>query len=220
MRHMKPSRIFVFLLLAGIAASLSILTTWQLPGRLSFGDFRGVALSVFSLGAFYVFAILIFRLFQWLHPLPIGEIGKDSREEFIYHVYLLFYLLLFNPVMFSGLLPIPLMRLFYQALGAHLGQNTFSVGIILDPQFVNIGQDSIVGNGALLIPHVIEGSRLAHYQIRIGNNVTIGARSVVLADVLIGDDAIVAIGSVVKKGTRIPPGETWGGIPARRIDQD
>lgn len=219
MRQMRPSRILVFLLLTGIAAALSIVTTWQLPARLSLGDFRGVVLSMFGISIFYVFVISIFRVFQWLFPLPAGEIGENSREEFIYHVYLLFYLVLFNPVMFSGLLPIPLMRLYYQALGAHLGKNTFSVGIILDPQFVNIGRDSIVGNGALLIPHVIEGSRLAHYHIRVGNNVTIGAHAVVLADVLIGDGAIVAIGAVVKKGTCIPPGETWGGIPAHRINQ-
>jgi hypothetical protein len=219
MRRMKPSRIIVFMLLAAAAAGLALLTTGLLTVRLPFGDFRAIVMSVFAVVAFYAFAILIFRLFQSMFPLPSGEIAQGSRAEAVYHVYLLFYLLLFNPIMYSGLLPVPLMRLFYKGLGARMGPNSFSVGIILDPQFVQIGRDSLVGNGALLIPHVIEGARLAHYPIRIGNNVTVGAHSVVLADVEIGDDAIVAVNAVVTKGSRIPAGETWGGIPARRIDK-
>lgn len=217
MRRMKPSRILVFLLLVGTAGVLDLLTTALLSPLVPAGDFRGVSLVAFAVVAFYVFALLVFRLFQWGFPLPSGEIVDGSREEFIYHVYVLFYLICFNPVMFSGLLPIPLMRVFYQCLGARMGANSFSVGVMLDAQFVEVGRDSIIGNGALLVPHVIEGSRLAHYPIRIGNNVTVGAHAVVLADVEIGDGAIVAINAVVTKGTRIPPGETWGGTPARRL---
>jgi len=82
---------------------------------------------------------------------------------------------------------------------------------------VSIGSNSVIGQSALLIPHVIEGSRLAHYPIVIGDPVTIGASAAVLSDVVIGDDSIVATGAVVGKGTRIAPGEVWGGIPARRI---
>ncbi len=106
------------------------------------------------------------------------------------------------------------MRLVYQALGARLGKNTYSSGIILDPKFVELGDDCIVGQFALIVPHVIEGTRLAHYPIHIGNNVTIGAHAVILSDVRIGDNAIVATGAVVKKGTRIGSGEVWGGVPA------
>lgn len=218
MRRMKFRPVLVFLLLFAFIVVLTIAVTWQLPGRLTLGDFRGVVLTIFGVFAFYIFAVLVFRLFQKLLPLPAGELAEGSHDEFIYHVYLLFYLLIFNPVMFSGLLPIPLMRIFYQGLGARMGANTFSVGILFDPQFIEIGRDSIIGNGALLIPHIVEGSRLAHYPIRVGNGVTVGARAVVLADVEIGDGAIVAIGAVVKKGSRIPAGETWGGVPARRID--
>ena len=64
---------------------------------------------------------------------------------------------------------------------------------------------------------MIEGQRLAHYKIRIGNNVTIGASAIVLAGAQIGDDATVAIGAVVAKHSVIGPGEVWGGVPARMI---
>ena len=45
------------------------------------------------------------------------------------------------------------MRLFYLALGARLaGNNTYSSGIILDPLFVELGHDCIVGNMRSLFP--------------------------------------------------------------------
>ena len=125
--------------------------------------------------------------------------------------------MLFYPVMRSGFMPAPLMRAFYLALGTRLGRNTYSQGIILDPPFVRVGSDSVIGQAALIVPHVIEGTRLAHFPVEIGNNVTIGAHAVVLSDVVVGDNAIVATGAVVPKGSRIGAGEVWGGVPARRI---
>jgi acetyltransferase-like isoleucine patch superfamily enzyme len=130
---------------------------------------------------------------------------------------LLFFLMLFYPLMKSNLLPVPLIRLLYLGLGARMGENTYSGGILFDPIFIDLGSNTLIGQGAMLIPHVIEGPRLAHHPIHIGSNVTIGANAVILADVRIEDEAIVAIGAVVPKGSRIGRGEVWGGIPARRL---
>jgi len=214
MRKINPGQIVVFSVLLLLALLFGIGTARILFGGLAPGDFRGLILVVSAIVASYAYALLLHRVFLALWPLRPGEIPEGSRQEFVYHVYLLFYLILFYPVMRSGFVPVPLMRVFYQALGARLGANTYSSGIILDPTFVQMGRDCIVGQYALVVPHVIEGHRLAHYPIRIGNNVTIGAHAVVLSDVTIGDDAIVATGAVVKKGTRIGPGEVWGGVPA------
>ncbi|MDB5753740.1 MAG: putative glycan acetyltransferase, partial [Massilia sp.] len=49
------------------------------------------------------------------------------------------------------------------------------------------------------------------------NNVTIGAHSVILSGVTIGDNAIVAANSLVSKGTQINSDEVWGGSPARHL---
>ncbi|MDB5905929.1 MAG: glycan acetyltransferase, partial [Massilia sp.] len=131
--------------------------------------------------------------------------------------YVLFYLILFNSLIRGGIIPIPIMRMIYLALGARLGKNTYSSGIIYDPLFVSIGANSVVGESALLVPHIIEGNRLGHYRIVIGNNVTIGAHSVILSGVTIGDNAIVAANSLVSKGTQINSDEVWGGSPARHL---
>lgn len=217
MRRIRVSQILAFSGLVSVAFALAAATVWLALGKLPLGDFRGVVLTIAFVAFLYVYAIIAYRLFLKISPLRPGEITGGSQQEFVYHVYILFYLLLFYPVMRSGIMPTPFMRLFYLALGTRLGDNTYSQGIIHDPPFVEIGSNSVVGQSALLVPHVIEGNKLAHYPIKIGNNVTVGANSVVLSDVIIGDGAIVATGAVVPKGTRIGARETWGGVPAKCI---
>jgi len=50
--------------------------------------------------------------------------------------------------------------------------------------------------------------------VTIGRNVWVAAHCVVLPGVTIGDDAVIAAGSIV--GTDVPAGEIWGGAPARK----
>lgn len=217
MRRISIWQILVFAFLLTLTLGMGIVSTLTLASKLPLGDYHEIAVVSGSLLMIYLFALLIFRLFLALFPLKVGEIPENSEQEFVYHVYLLFYLILFYPILRSGFVPVPIMRLVYLGLGAKLGDNTYSSGIILDAQFVEIGSNSIVGQYALVIPHVIEGKKLAHYPIRIGDNVTIGAGATVLSGVTIGDGAIVSTGAVVTKGTNIGPREIWGGIPAKLI---
>lgn len=217
MRKIGIGEILMFMVLLGGVLASALATTKLVLGNLPLGDFRGVALIATAILLIYLYAFIVYRLFMFFMPLREGDIAEKSREEFTYHVYLLFYLILFYPLMRSGAVPVPIMRLVYLALGARLGSNTYSSGIIFDPPFVEIGSNCIVGQYALIVPHAIEGMRLAHHKIRIGHNVTIGAHAVVQAGVSIGNNAIVAIGAIVKKGTQIGPNEVWGGVPARLI---
>ena len=216
MRKITPLQIIVFLGFLLSALGLSIGTTWLLLGRLPLGDFRGVVLTLAAIVLLYLYAILDYRIFLRFFPLRPGEIERHSSQEFVYHVYILHYLMLFYPLMQSHVLPVPLLRIYYQLLGARLGSNTWGPGTILDPPFVQIGDDCIVGMDAILCPHVIEGDLLAHYPIKIGNKVTIGAGATILSNVEIGDGAIIGMRSLVAKGARVGAGELWTGIPARR----
>lgn len=53
------------------------------------------------------------------------------------------------------------------------------------------------------------------YGIEIGANVWVGANCTILPGARIGDNAVIAAGSVVRG--EVPAGELWGGVPARRI---
>lgn len=214
--HLEEIAVFVFLASSAFFASVCILLL-LFPSLAWTGEFRGIVTSFLLAILAYSLLLCAYRLLMWFCPLRDGDIAISSRQEFLYHIHLLFFLFFFYPVMKSNLLPVPLLRLFYLALGAKLGPNTYSGGILFDPFFIKIGRDSIVGQGAMLIPHVIEGRRLAHYPIQMGDGVTIGANAVILSDVEVGDHAIIAAGSVVPKGTRIPARELWGGMPAKRL---
>ena len=219
MRKITWQPIIVFAGLSLAIFLLATITAAVFPGKLPLEDFRGVVLVFAWIIYVYGYAIVAYRLFLAAMPLPEGEITANSRAEFTYHVYVLFYLIFFYSIIRSGFFPAPFMRLFYLAVGTRLGNNTYSQGIIHDPPFVKIGHDTVVGQGALIIPHVIEGTRLAHYSIHIGNNVTIGASAILLAGTVIDDGAIVSAGAVVTKGTHIGPGEVWGGIPAKELQR-
>jgi len=217
MRKITLKQILYFQILLWSAIGCAIFTTRLLFAELPLGDFRGVALTLSGIIFIYLYAFLVYRIFLYLRPLQEGYLREGSSEEFTAQVHSLFYLLVFNSLIRTHFLPIPLMRLVYLALGAKLGKNTYSAGAILDPPLTHVGDNTIIGHDAALFSHAIEGQFFSLNSIRIGNNVTIGATAVIMPDVVIGDGAIVSAGAVVSKGTRIGPDEIWGGLPARLI---
>lgn len=217
MRKVSVPQIMLFLVLLTLIIALGIATSWSLLSPIPLGDFRGVVLSIGGVASVYLWAFVVYRAFLYFLPLKEGDLAEGSREEFAAQVNILFYLVLFNALIRTHFLPLPLARLVYIALGAHLGENTYSAGAILDPPLTELGANCIIGHDAVLFSHAIEGRRFALSRIKIGNNVTIGAMSVVMSGVTIGDGAIVCAGSVVLKNTRIAANEVWGGVPAKRL---
>jgi len=217
MRAIKPLQIAVFLALLALILALGIGTTALLLGGLPLGEFRGVALLLAAVLLTYLAAFAVYRCFLFCVPLREGEVLEHSRDELAANVNILFYLLLFNSLIRTHFIPVPIVRLIYLALGARLGANTYSAGALLDPPLTRIGSNTIIGHDAAIFAHVIEGSRLELKAVVIGDTVTIGAKAVVMAGVHIGDNAIVSAGAVVIKDTHIGAGEIWGGIPARKI---
>lgn len=216
MRAIKGRQIALFLLLLLLIIMLALLTTALLDSP-ALGDFRGVLLVLCAVLLIYFYAILIYRALLFVQPLKEGIVAKDTPEETIANLNILFYLLLFNSLIRTHFIPVPLLRLIYLALGAKLGSNTYSAGVILDPPLTRIGSYSIVGHDAVIFSHVIEGDKLELRAVNIGSNVTIGATAVIMAGVQIGDGSIISAGAVVTKDSRIGTGEVWGGIPARKL---
>jgi acetyltransferase-like isoleucine patch superfamily enzyme len=53
--------------------------------------------------------------------------------------------------------------------------------------------------------------------VTIGSNVWVAANCVLLPGTTIGDNSLIAAGSVVNQD--VPPNEIWGGVPARRLKE-
>ncbi|MEK7691387.1 MAG: hypothetical protein AAB425_10250, partial [Bdellovibrionota bacterium] len=115
--------------------------------------------------------------------------------------------------------PTPYSNLFFKAMGMKIGKggqiNTIYVS---DPSLIEIGEKVTIGGSVTLIGHYAAGGFLVLARTRIGNGATIGLRAIVFGGVEIGADARVLPNSVVLPKTIIPAGETWGGVPAVRID--
>lgn len=86
---------------------------------------------------------------------------------------------------------------------------------------IEIGENSLIGAGCLICDsdmHEVplgSGKPTAMAPIKIGNNVFIGARSIILKGVTIGDGAVIGAGSVVAGD--IPAHSISGGNPAKHL---
>lgn len=110
-----------------------------------------------------------------------------------------------------------------------IGNNVgMSNATIVADMSVSIGNHVMIGGGTQIFdtnfhstdPAIRTSGHESREDVRklpvaIGNNVFIGANSIICKGVSIGDNSIIAAGSVVVKP--VPPGEVWGGNPARRI---
>ena len=106
---------------------------------------------------------------------------------------------------------------FLRVLGAKIGKNLNTKGKVFNADIVEIGENVVIGLGAVIIGHVVEGNAIIFKKVRIGKNVTIGVRSFIPPGVVIGDNTIIAAGAILPKNTIIPPNQVWGGVPARKI---
>ncbi len=86
---------------------------------------------------------------------------------------------------------------------------------------ITIGDYCNIANNVVIVDHDHRLGRdgvedgLESTPVHIGNNVWIGANTVILRGSTIGDGAVIAAGAVVKG--KIPAREVWGGVPARKI---
>ena len=114
--------------------------------------------------------------------------------------------------------PSPLSVLFYKMMGMKVGRGAaINTTWISDPSLIELGEKVTLGGSVTLVAHYGQAGFLVISPVKIGNGCTIGLKAIIMGGVEIGDGAKVLPGSVVMPKTVIPPGETWGGVPAQRL---
>ena len=111
----------------------------------------------------------------------------------------------------------------YRFYGATIGKNvrTFSPISSAETYLITVGNNVTISSGVKFITHdnsiikfCVNATDLVG-KIKIGNNCFVGMNSILLPGVEIGDNSIVAAGSVVTK--KFPDGVIIGGNPAKII---
>ncbi len=218
MRKIRSASIFCALLIVTIVTLLTLLASWQLYQLIPPHEFRAIIVTAFFVFLLFFLQLGTYRLlWSRVLPIPTGPILPGTQEEFNYEVCTLIQLMFFSPLSRALPFPVPLSRLFFKWMGAQIGENTYTGGTITDPCFVKIGANCLLGHHSLLVPHALEGSKISHERIEIGNNVTVGACSIVLAGCKMGDGSVLGMNSVLTKGTVVGPKEIWAGSPAKFI---
>jgi NDP-sugar pyrophosphorylase family protein len=108
---------------------------------------------------------------------------------------------------------------YYSMLGMKIGENTLVGGVIKDPCMTSFGNNTTMGEYAIIYGHIHDYSKgtISIKKINIGNNCVIGAGSIIMPGVTIQDDVVVAAGAVVPQNKILLKGKTYAGIPAREI---
>lgn len=84
---------------------------------------------------------------------------------------------------------------------------------LTNPRGVHVGEESYIAFGVAILTHDL--TRGVRVHTRVGRRCFIGARSIILPGITIGDESIVGAGSVVTRD--VPPRSVVAGNPARVI---
>lgn len=232
-RHATPLQVAFTLgqyvqltLLAGLATAPGVYlalrawkatTAWALP-------FRVLAACCLGWGAYFsylicvIFVVAAFRAVTGARS-PLGAFPYYSFDTIRWGRFnALLLLVRFTCVNFMR--ATPFLPLFHRMMGMKIGRRVqINTAIVGDSNLIEIGDDTVIGGDVTLVAHSAERGMLVTAPVKIGRRVTVGLMAVIFPGVTIGDDAVIAAGAVLAKGTQVGPGEVWGGVPARRIGQ-
>ena len=116
------------------------------------------------------------------------------------------------------LVPSWVVHSYYKAMGCKIGWRAIiSSDRLNDVYMVEIGKQSIIGSKVLITAHIAEKDHLILAPVKIGAKCLIGVGAQINPGCEIGDGVVIASRAVLPKYTKVPPGEIWGGIPAKPV---
>lgn len=174
---------------------------------------------------FFIFGLallVVIPLYNWVLPTRVkpfkgGYYTLHALPWFLHNG--LFYLVRFTFLPFVTLTPFGVW--FLKAMGMKIGRHAFiNTEYISDPQLITIGDDAALGGSVRIFAHYGGSGNLVIAPVIVGHRATLGLACCVMGDVMIGDDATILPESVLLPGSRVGAGETWGGVPARKIERE
>lgn len=218
--------LFLFVEIAaviGVAAFPPVsLWLWVEP-QLESGPFKVLLLCMLGALGYFIYGLcllLVVPIARWVTfslGTPLGKAPYVSFRGYQWGSYNALILIV-RYSFINWVRATPFNVLFYRLMGMTVGARThINTAVVADCNLISIGDDTVIGGDVTLIAHSIEGPNLVTAPVKIGSRVTVGLMSVVMPGCEIGDGAVLAANAVLKKGTKVGPGEVWGGVPAKCI---
>ena len=166
-------------------------------------------ITLFCYGLFLGLLLAMFKLSR--HVIPYLENGRyppETEEWVLYEIYAVYYQIYrkfqwFFSVFLEN-------RVIHQLFGAKIGKGTIIGNALLPtPDRTEVGENCLIGYGAILGAHVYEDRTLYLKTIKLGDNVTVGGYAIILAGAEIGNNVIIGANTVVPKDRVIPPNTIW-----------
>lgn len=155
--------------------------------------------------------IFVGRLNEWRG----NYYSAESLKWFLHNGFT--YLVRFTFLEF--ITPSPLALFFYRAMGMKIGDGTIINSTwISDPSLIEMKEKVTIGGSVTIVAHYGQGGMLVIAPVKIGAKCTIGLKATIMGGCEIGDGAKLLPHSVLLPKTKVPAGETWGGVPAQKID--
>jgi acetyltransferase-like isoleucine patch superfamily enzyme len=175
-----------------------------------------IACAYFIFGLTLVFLVGLTRSLLRLR-LKEGTYNIFSKNALIWSFVSILYLMI-NFTFIDYILLTPFSNILLKMLGAKVGKNVqINSKYVYDATLLEIGDNTVIGGGAIIIGHVVERGRLKLKKVVIGKNVTIGSHATVMPGCRIGDNAIIGAGAILLKNTTVEPRSVWYGVPAKSI---
>jgi acetyltransferase-like isoleucine patch superfamily enzyme len=166
--------------------------------------------------------LVVVPVYNWVLPTRITPFKGGYYSIYAIPWFLhngLFYLVRYTFLPFVTLTPFGIW--FLKAMGMKIGRHAFvNTEYISDPQLITLGDDAALGGSVRIFAHYGGGGSFVVAPVVVERRATIGLGATVMGDVEVGEGATVLPHSVLLPGSRVGAGETWGGVPARRIPRE
>jgi hypothetical protein len=186
---------------------------------------RIVAISIVAVPSYVLFALLLMtvsavtvRMLNWRTPANVQMRIADVEWpllQWVRSMVATHIVRFFAGALFRGS---PIWSAYLRLAGARLGRRVYVNSLALtDYNLLQFGDDVVIGDGAHVSGHTVEGGLVKTAPLRLGSNVTIGLGSILEIGVEAGNGCQVGALSFVPKHTRLETSAIYAGIPAQRI---
>ena len=112
----------------------------------------------------------------------------------------------------------PLVCIYFRGLGAKIGKD---VGIntvnICDWELLEVGDGCVIGAGATVIGHVVEGNTLVLGKVKLEDRCTVGLNTFVMPGVTMQSRSTAGAYSLVPKDSTLVSGGVYTGLPVELV---